>query len=593
MNADIKEEAQKSSISVLRVQQETNFAFWKDFRRLLGYYWCGKEKKWAIVMAIGIVLMILGAVGMMLFVNVWQRNIYNALQNYDSMAFGRLLLQFVWLALLVILLAVIKHFLETTLMLKWRAFLTKHYLRMWLQDKRYYVFSLLPNSSDNPDQRLAEDVDNVIGGTTLLTTHFFEAALMLLAFIGVLWTLSGTLKIPLGGLTLTIPGYLVFVALLYATIGTWVTARVARPLLKMDYAKEHREGDLRFALSRFREHGASIASLNGEAWEQRSVKGFIKALVLINQRIIIQMLFVNGWRSVYANAATVIPLIALAPRFFSEGLSLGFLMQVTGAFGHVRHSLSVVADSYTQIMALKASTLRLLHFEKHTKTCLKEKDVLTHATHTREGVMWTNLYLHTPEGALITKLSRGLLPKGVSTLITGASGIGKSTFLKALAGVWPFGKGQMMKPADETFCFVPQKPYIPLGTLRDAVCYPVCDSDLPSDEKIRAILHMVGLDAFENMLDAQKPWQHILSGGEAQRLSFARVLLQAPAWVLLDEATSALDTDSEEKLYHALKTHLPTATIISVGHRKTLEAFHTQRWPFGSGIVPCDAKGSL
>ncbi len=555
--------------------------FYQELFKRLCLYWKGPEKKVAWFLFLGTIFLTFAIVGCQAVITFWYNQFYNSLQNYDVKEFWRLMGWFLILALTYISCAIAKKYFFHLLALKWRQFMTIHYVNLWLSEGLYYFLEFFQEKTDNPDQRLADDLNNFTSQTLSIFFLFFEAGITFFTFIGILWTLSGPLELSFWGLNLYIPGYLVLAALLYTILGTWIAHHIVAPLLPLSYKNEMTEGNFRYNLVRIRENSESIAFYKGEERERSGLKFFFQEIYLNTIQIIHRTFFVNLWSHFYGQIAIIAPYLLVASRFFKERLPLGFLMQLGQTFKHVDDSLSIIISHYPTIISWKASTLRILTFEKHLKdlSLRLENTSMERLPEKRDGFLVEGLILKTPHDVLITEISKKEFHKGKSILIQGPSGIGKSTFLRAIAGLWPFGEGRIRQPLEDSIFFLPQKPYIPLGSLAEAITYPQENASF-SRESLEKVLTQVGLEKLMPSLFHYQNWSGALSGGEQQRLAFARLLLKKPDWVFLDEATSALDEASEKYLYELLQETCPKTTFISVGHRPSLVDFHQDIWNF-------------
>jgi putative ATP-binding cassette transporter len=543
-------------------------------------YLRGPEKKLTCFLLISEIFLIISTVVLMGVASYWQRGVYDAFQIYNWSLFIRQMWLFVPLALSIIMVGVLRHYVGGILSLKWRRLVTKHYIDEWLSHRSYYLLHMNPGASDNPDQRLAEDLRIFTSETLTLFFTVLEAIFTVFMFVAILWQLSGTLHLSLGGYGVAIPGYLVFVALGYAGLGTWITHKTTRRLLPLDFDLERREGNFRHALVRLRENSESIALYGGEAVEKGLFKKLFEKIYTNTAHILRVMLGVNLWITSYGQIALILPFIFMAPQYFREHLAIGILMQTAISFQSVQGALSTLIKSYPQIVSWRASTLRILGFQQRLEQ-------LHHIVHTSEikrkesttspHIFINDLEIQNHEGQTIVRLPKRILKKNENILLQGPSGLGKSTFLKALSGIWPYGRGEIEYPARGQYLFLPQKSYIPMGTLKGALAYPNLQSDY-QDQMLREVLEAVGLGRLKDQLDASEVWSNILSGGELQRLAFARLLLQKPDWAFLDEATSALDSVSEKQLYTLLKRYAHHTTYLSVGHKATLSQFHDTTW---------------
>jgi putative ATP-binding cassette transporter len=560
----------------------------RDAWTLIRPYWFS-EDRWA---GRGLLLVVVVLNLFIVYINVllskWYNLFYNSLQDKDFAAFGSLLLRFSWLAGLFIVAAVYQIYLNQMLQIRWRRWLTDRYLGAWLADGAYYRMQLTSGETDNPDQRIADDLRLFVTGALTLSIGGMRAVVTLVSFLGILWGLSGSVTLPIGG-GVTVPGYMVWAALLYAIAGTWLTNLIGRPLVRLNFNQQRYEADFRFSLVRFRENTEGVALYGGEADEMRSFRERFSAVVRNWWDIMRQQKRLTWFTAGYSQAAIIFPILVAAPRYFRGEIPLGALMQTSQAFGQVQDSLSFIVTSYTDIAEWRAVVLRLLGFERALARVRAEAAVegVHHGTGAADSLSLDRVNLALPGGRpLMEGVSFDIRP-GDTALISGPSGAGKSTLFRAIAGIWPFGRGDVRLPRDGRVLFLPQKPYLPIGTLREVVSYPTPLSGV-SDAALRQALDAVGLPELAGRLDEATHWALALSPGEQQRIAFARALVQKPEWLFLDEATSALDEETEARLYALLRERLPGTTVVSVGHRSTLRAFHARRLvvtPNGTGAA--------
>ena len=560
----------------------------RDAWTLIRPYWFS-EDRWA---GRGLLLVVVVLNLFIVYINVllskWYNLFYNSLQDKDFAAFGSLLLRFSWLAGLFIVAAVYQIYLNQMLQIRWRRWLTDRYLGAWLADGAYYRMQLTSGETDNPDQRIADDLRLFVTGALTLSIGGMRAVVTLVSFLGILWGLSGSVTLPIGG-GVTVPGYMVWAALLYAIAGTWLTNLIGRPLVRLNFNQQRYEADFRFSLVRFRENTEGVALYGGEADEMRSFRERFSAVVRNWWDIMRQQKRLTWFTAGYSQAAIIFPILVAAPRYFRGEIPLGALMQTSQAFGQVQDSLSFIVTSYTDIAEWRAVVLRLLGFERALARVRAEAAVegVHHGTGAADSLSLDRVNLALPGGRpLMEGVSFDIRP-GDTALISGPSGAGKSTLFRAIAGIWPFGRGDVRLPRDGRVLFLPQKPYLPIGTLREVVSYPTPLSGV-SDAALRQTLEAVGLPELAGRLDEATHWALALSPGEQQRIAFARALVQKPEWLFLDEATSALDEETEARLYALLRERLPGTTVVSVGHRSTLRAFHARRLvvtPNGTGAA--------
>ncbi len=564
--------------------------FLKDAWRLARpYYW--SDEKWsARLLLLSIVVLNLSIVGMSVVLNFWNREFYNSLQAKDWNAFISLLFWyrrtssglmpgFCWVAAIYIAVAVYRTYLNQWLQIRWRRWMTGRFLDEWLSDRAYYRISLTTDAAaigtDNPDQRIAEDLRDFVESTLALGLGLLSNVVSLFSFVSILWGLSGALTV----LGVTIPGYMVWVALVYAAIGTSLTHLIGRPLVALNFRQQRVEADFRYALVRLRENMEGIALYGGEAEEQGNLAHRFSNVVGNWWAIMRRTKLLNSLVAGYEQVAVVFPIIVAAPRYFSGALPLGGLTQTAGAFGRVQDSLSWVVTAYSALAGWRATVERLTTFRRAIEAAhaavgggLSVRDTGTDAIELRD------LTLDLPNGESLLRDADLTFRRGQSVVVTGRSGSGKSTLFRAIAGIWPFGGGRVERPAGRCL-FVPQRPYIPLGTLRHVVTYPAAEAAFPQAAVAQALTD-AGLSALVPHLDEDQNWPHRLSGGEQQRVALARALLARPDWLFLDEATASLDPESEEHLYDTLRRRLPETTIVSIAHRPAVAAFHDRRLVF-------------
>ncbi len=544
--------------------------------RLAKPYW-GSEEKWsAWGLLLSVIALNLGNVYVSVRLNEWRNTFYNALQKLDGALFSQQLIVFCVLAVCYIVMAVYAFYFTQMLQIRWRRWLTERYLSAWLNDRAYYHLEV-GGGTDNPDQRISEDLNLFTSYVLTLTLGLLTSIVSLVSFIIILWGLSGPASIPLGRFgTLHVPGYLVWVALVYAGVGTWLTLKIGRPLVPLNFAQQKFEADFRFSLVRMRENSENIAFYGGEPVERQVFQDRFSNLFGNFWQIVKRQKCLTWFTAGYNQIAIIFPIVVVAPRFFAKEIGLGGLMQVVGAFGSVQDSLSFIIGSYTTIAAWQAVTERLSGFKDHLDAISRAKNwpqnIVVRREHT--GVLVDGIDLMLPDGRSLLHDVTFEQARGESLLISGPSGAGKSTLLRAIAGLWPFGRGEISLGRG-SILFVPQRSYLPLGTLSDALLYPRVQKQNPEPKtRLENVLKIVGLEEFVNQLDTVQDWSQKLSPGEQQRIAFARILLIKPTLLFLDEATSALDEESEAKLYRLLRTETWRPTIVSVGHRATLRSFH-------------------
>ena len=545
---------------------------------MIGPYWFSEDRWAARGLLLAVVLLTLGMVYLTVLLNQWNNAFYSALQDKDLVAFRGQLVRVTWLIGIFIFLAVYQVYLNQMLEIRWRRWLTDRYLRAWLADGAYYRMQLVARETDNPDQRIAEDVHLLAAHTLGLFTGGLRAIVTLVTFVAILWGLSGTFTVPVGGFSLTIPGYIVWVAVLYAIAGTWLTDWLGRPLVRLNFDRQRYEADFRFSLVRFRENTEGVALYRGESDEFRGFRERFEDVVGNWWGIMRRQKRMAYFTNAYGLGAWIVPSIVAAPRYFRGEIGLGGLMQTTQAFQQVQDALSFFIQSYKEIAAWSAVVERLAGFERaleHVRRQSTESGVRVAAgrpTHlTVEGVD-----LDLPGGQPLMANINLSLQQGDTVLLGGASGSGKSTLVRAIAGIWPFGRGEIHVPQGARVLFLPQRPYLPIGVLRDVVSYPMPAGGV-DDKTLREALEAVDLKELTGRLDEAAHWALQLSPGEQQRMAFARALVQKPDWLFLDEATSALDEATEARLYRLVRERLPETMVFSIGHRATLGPFHARR----------------
>ena len=548
------------------------FPLARGFWQLFKGYWSSPEKWKARGLLISVIALNLIMVYLLVRINDWYRIFYDALQAYDWISFWPLIGEFTVLAFIYIIIAVYAVYLRQMLTISWRTWMTEQYLARWMQGQVYYRLQVLRSDTDNPDQRISEDINQFVSLTLTLFVGVLKQLTTLGAFAVVLWNLSGLITIPIGDAEFTVYGYMFWLSLLYSVLGTYFVHLVGKKLIRLNFDQQRYEADFRFSMMRVRENSESIAFYRGEMAEGVGFKerfaNVIKNYWGLMRRTKLLNFYVNG----YGQLAIIFPLIMAAPRYYAGEIALGGLMQTISAFGRVQDALSFFVDSYSSIAELAAVIQRLTGFTEHMEECARVKSTIERGEGTANELTLQDLSITLPDGLPLLTACTLALPHGSRILVTGASGAGKSTLLRALAGIWPYGSGTITLPAGAKRLFLPQRPYLVLGSLRRALSYP--RTAAASDEEIARILTCVGLDHFSARLDDVDDWSRILSLGEQQRLAFARILLIRPDWIFLDEATSALDEPRERALYELLHQELPSASIISIGHRSTLFALH-------------------
>lgn len=547
--------------------------FFRDVWYLTKSYWQSEEKKKAFFLLGCIIALTLGVVYMLVLLNQWNNSFYSALQNYDAKKIFDELIHFSWLAAIYILLAVYSYYLQQTLILNWRRWLTTRFIDIWLQNKTYYNLQMFGKDTDNPDQRISEDVRQFVEMTLSFGIGILKAFCTFASFVVILYNLSGSLSFTFMGKTWTINGYMLWASLLYSVIGTYITHIVGRKLVKINFIQQKYEADFRFSMIRLRESAESVAFYRGEAQEGSVFKQRFKMLLdnfwkLVNKQK--QLVFLN---SGYSQIAIIFPFVVAMNRYRTKEVTLGGLMQVASAFGRVQDSLSYFVDMYSSIAQWQAVVMRLTCFGHHMHDVYQQAERFhVERFAAADVVEVNNMQINLPDGKpLLENISFTLHP-GHNVLIKGVSGSGKSTLLRAISGIWPFVDGKIFLPERDKLMFIPQKSYLPLGTLRAALNYP---GNKPIDDtELIYLMDLCQIGYLKDKLDLEADWSHVLSVGEQQRLAFVRAHIQQPQWLFLDEATSALDEDTEANMYRLLQKRLQQTTVVSVGHRSTLNKYH-------------------
>lgn len=547
--------------------------FFRDVWYLTKSYWQSEEKKKAFFLLGCIIALTLGVVYMLVLLNQWNNSFYSALQNYDAKKIFDELIHFSWLAAIYILLAVYSYYLQQTLILNWRRWLTTRFIDIWLQNKTYYNLQMFGKDTDNPDQRISEDVRQFVEMTLSFGIGILKAFCTFASFVVILYNLSGSLSFTFMGKTWTINGYMLWASLLYSVIGTYITHIVGRKLVKINFIQQKYEADFRFSMIRLRESAESVAFYRGEAQEGSVFKQRFKMLLdnfwkLVNKQK--QLVFLN---SGYSQIAIIFPFVVAMNRYLTKEVTLGGLMQVASAFGRVQDSLSYFVDMYSSIAQWQAVVMRLTCFGHHMHDVYQQAERFhVERFAAADVVEVNNMQINLPDGKpLLENISFTLHP-GHNVLIKGVSGSGKSTLLRAISGIWPFVDGKIFLPERDKLMFIPQKSYLPLGTLRAALNYP---GNKPIDDtELIYLMDLCQIGYLKDKLDLEADWSHVLSVGEQQRLAFVRAHIQQPQCLFLDEATSALDEDTEANMYRLLQERLQQTTVVSVGHRSTLNKYH-------------------
>jgi len=547
--------------------------------RIASPYFRSEERGPGLVLLAAVIAIELSIVGLTVRLNEWNNTFYNALQNRNWDAFIYQLGYFCVLATAFILLAVYQLYLNQWLQIRWRRWLTATYLDHWLEGANHYRMQLLGDAADNPDQRISEDIRQFIDLTLNIGLQLLNSCITLLSFMIILWSLSAAAPLHLFGMKFNIPGYLLWAALIYAVIGTALTHLIGRALIALNFQQQRYEADFRFNLVRVRENSEQIALLEGEPAERDRLLMRFGNVVANWYAIMTRQKKLTFFTAGYEQASLVFPFIMVSPAYFGGIIQLGGLMQTANAFGRVQGALSVFVSIYRNLAEWRAVIERLSGFDQSVaaaRAVAVAPPVIALEPGKAAAVTLHDLAVRLPNGVPLLNASDISIKLGERVLVSGPSGAGKSTLFRALAGVWPFGEGTIRVPKGARVMILPQRPYFPIAPLAAAVAYPAEPGSFDAAQ-VAALIAAVGLPDLAARIEEEAHWNRMLSPGEQQRLGIARAILQAPDYLFLDEATASLDEEAEAALYHLLEHRLAAATIVSIGHRATLAAFHRRR----------------
>jgi putative ATP-binding cassette transporter len=551
---------------------------WRAVWRLIKPYWVSEDRRAAWGLLLAVIGLSLGMVYLNVLFNDWNREFYNALENKDFEQFKTQLWRFAYLAFIYIAVAIYKIYLRQALEIRWRAWMTREYMSLWLANQTYYRLEQT-QSADNPDQRIAEDLAYLTKYTLFLSLGLMSSVVTLVSFIGILWTVSGPISFVVGNQAWEIQGYMVWFAIGYAIAGSALVWWLGKPLVGQNFNQQRYEADFRFGLIRIRENAEPVALYRGESEEQVQLHSrFARirenwwTIMRTNKRL-------GAASTFYTQFAIIFPFIVAAPRFFSGAITLGGLMQIASAFDHVRESLSWFIDSFSDLATWKASVNRLAGFHAAVERNRTEKPGIVVERNNVGAILLEDIVLHTPDGKRLTAPWSGEVRHGERILVSGPSGCGKSTLFRAVAGIWPYGTGMIEIPKQSRLLFLPQKNYLPIGPLRAAITYPAAATSF-KDLAIKHYLDLCRLGHLADRLDESANWSQRLSPGEQQRLGFVRLLLIRPEVLFLDEASSALDAQTEDFLYQLILQELQDSAIVSIAHRESVAKYHQIRWQF-------------
>ena len=567
--------------------------FWSTARQ----FWLGSARHIAWVLTIGNVLLIFLQLGAQFRLNVWNRDIFNALEQRDSGAVLNQALLFVPIAFAIVGLGVVAVYARMTTQRKWREWLTEQLTARLLAHGHYYQLNLVRGDHKNPEARISQDARVATDPPVDFAVGIFYSMVTAVTFIGVLWVVGGSLAFDWAGAPVVVPGYLVLAAVVYSILASVAMVMIARRFVTVSEAVNQTEAEFRYALTRLSDNGESIALLGGEAEEQ---EGLRKSLGLVLHQWLL-LCYQHMRATVVSNGnsvlAPVVPLVLCAPKYLDGSMSLGEVMQAAGAFIQVQSAFNWLVDNYPRLADWMASVRRvgsLIASLDYLEAVGRpgEPGTIRRIEHDAPTLRLRDLSVTLEDGTVVINDADVVVQPGERILVMGESGTGKSTLVRAIAGLWPWGKGEIFIPRNAKLFLMPQYPYIPLGDLRRVVTYPLSSNQI-GDDKLRELMTLVGLDHLADRLDEQAPWEYILSGGEKQRVAFVRLLLHEPDFVVMDEATSALDPASQEHLLTTVTGRLSQAAIISIAHRPELQAFHQrilvfEHRPGGSQLIHDD-----
>ncbi len=548
--------------------------------RLASPYFRSEDRWPGRILLAAVIAIELSIVGINVLLNKWNNAFYNALQNKNWDEFVHQLMYFCVLAALYIALAVYQLYLNQWLQIRWRRWMTRTYLGHWLDSANHYRMQLLGDAADNPDQRISEDIRMFIENTLTIGVGLLGAIVTLGSFVVILWSLSATAPFHVFGVNIAIPGYLVWAALIYAIVGTGLTHLIGRALIPLNFQQQRYEADFRFNLVRVRENSEQIALLEGEPAERDRLLTRFANIVANWMAIMTRTKKLTFFTAGYQQISIVFPFIVVSPAYFAGVVQLGGLMQTASAFNSVQNSLSFFITVYRTMAEWRAVVERLAGFDtsvRNARAIATKPPVITIAPREGATVDLQNLAVRLPNGAPLVNATDLTIKTGERVLVTGPSGSGKSTLFRAIAGIWPFGSGNIVVPQNAKVMMLPQRPYFPIAPLAAAVIYPA-EPGTFDEARVAEVIAAVGLPSLVERIEEETHWNRMLSLGEQQRLGIARAILHAPDFLFLDEATASLDEPSEAALYKLLDERLKKTTVVSIGHRATLAAFHQRRW---------------
>ncbi len=571
--------------------------FWRTARG----FWTGDQRRIARIMTVSLIALVIVQLVISYQLNVWNRNLFDAMEKKDGAVVLRQAMIFVPLAAAGIVIAVSIVYARMRLQRRWRAWFTEELGDRWLNKGRYYQLNFIGGDHANPEYRLAEDMRVATEAPVDLATGVLTAILTAATFIGVLWVVGGAITFDWGGTQTTVPGYLVIAVVIYCAIITTSMMFIARSFIPVAEAKNQAEAEFRYSLTRLRENGESIAILGGEEEERAGLAKLLAAVITAWARMAGQYMRTMAVSHGNFVIASVIPVILCSPKYLAGSMTLGEVMQAAAAFIQVQYAFNWIVDNYPKIAEWTASARRvsgLMVSLDHLDNLEQDGTISAIKRLEAEGaaISLRDLSVTLSTGKVVIDDADVNVDPGEKVLLAGESGSGKSTLVRAIAGLWPWGEGEIVTRPGTRLFLMPQKPYLPLGTLRRAATYPMSADEVDNEVLLKAMAD-VGLEHLADRLDDEDVrWSDILSGGEQQRLGFVRLLLHKPDILIMDESTSALDPEGQAKLFERLSERLPKTAVISVGHRLELEAFHDRklnlmRHEGGAQLVTGDALG--
>jgi vitamin B12/bleomycin/antimicrobial peptide transport system ATP-binding/permease protein len=547
----------------------------REFWAIAKPYWVSEERWAARALLATIIAINLAIVWVNVRLNTWNGEFYNSLQDKKFELFKSLVLEFGGWALLFIILTVYQQYLRQMLQIRWRKWLTEKWLERWTSNQAFYRLAVFEKGTDNPDQRIADDIKLFVEDTLKLSIDFLSSTVTFVSFVGILWALSGALEVA----GVNIPGYMVWVAVAYAMLGSVAAHWVGKALVGLHVTQQRHEADFRYSLIRMRDNAEAIALYRAQGLETEGLKRRLSYVVSNWWEIMKQEKRFAWFSSFYGQIAIIFPLVVAAPKYFSGAIQLGGLMQISSAFGEVQRSLSWFVDAYTKFADWRSYVFRLTDFSNAMSAIENQQKSLEviETTDASQPVRAEHLDMLAPDGRLLFNADGFSIAAGQHTVLNGPSGSGKSTLFRALAGLWPFAKGKLKSAPFADSMYLPQRPYLPLGTLRACITYPALETRFP-DEQIVQILQALSLEKLASKLAVVEPWHAMLSPGEQQRLAIGRAVLNQPKWLFLDEATSALSESAELDMYKLMMEKIPQATLVSIAHRASVDQFHRQKF---------------